>query len=99
MATSKFGQAFAAARKSGLKTFDFGGKKYTTELAKPGPKASAPAAKARPDANYGNEGRRTAAPAAKPRNMTVAELNSKIGSKLKSTFGTQAMRDEAKKGK
>jgi hypothetical protein len=31
MATSKFGSAFAAARKAGAKTFEFGGKKYTTE--------------------------------------------------------------------
>lgn len=33
MATSPFGKAFAAARKSGEKTFEFNGKKYTTELA------------------------------------------------------------------
>jgi hypothetical protein len=32
---SEFGKAFADARKSGLKTFEFKGKKYTTELAKP----------------------------------------------------------------
>jgi len=31
MATSKFGQAFADARKSGAKTFEFGGKKFTTQ--------------------------------------------------------------------
>jgi hypothetical protein len=38
-----FKQAFAAARRAGDKTFEFGGKKYTTELAKPkAPKASAP---------------------------------------------------------
>jgi hypothetical protein len=30
-----FGQAFAAARKAGDKTFEFKGKKYTTEMAKP----------------------------------------------------------------
>ena len=35
-----FGQAFAAARKAGDKTFTFGGKKYTTELAKPAAKPS-----------------------------------------------------------
>lgn len=35
MATSEFGKAFAAARKSGAKSFEFGGKKYTTELKKP----------------------------------------------------------------
>lgn len=31
MATSPFGKAFAEARKAGQKTFEFGGKKYTTE--------------------------------------------------------------------
>jgi hypothetical protein len=31
MATSDFGKAFAAARKAGDKTFEFGGKKYTTD--------------------------------------------------------------------
>ena len=30
---SNFREAFAAARKSGDKTFEFGGKKYTTEMA------------------------------------------------------------------
>jgi hypothetical protein len=36
---SNFGAAFAAARKAGQKTFEFKGKKYTTEMAKPKPKA------------------------------------------------------------
>jgi len=34
-----FGQAFAAARKAGDKSFMFGGKKYTTEVAKKDPDA------------------------------------------------------------
>jgi len=42
MATSKFGSAFADARKSGLKQFEFGGKKYTTELA-PNVRSATPA--------------------------------------------------------
>lgn len=33
MATSAFGKAFSEARKAGDKTFEFGGKKYTTEMA------------------------------------------------------------------
>lgn len=33
MATSEFGKAFAAARRAGDKTFEFKGKKYTTQLA------------------------------------------------------------------
>lgn len=32
MATSKFGKAFAAARKAGKKEFSFGGKSYNTKL-------------------------------------------------------------------
>ena len=36
---SNFGAAFAAARKAGQKTFEFKGKKYTTEMAKPKAKA------------------------------------------------------------
>jgi hypothetical protein len=47
-----FGQAFAAARKAGDKTFMFGGKKFTTELAKP-------AAKKDPDAGKGPSGQDT----------------------------------------
>jgi hypothetical protein len=31
MATSDFGKAFAAARKDGAKTFEWNGKKYTTQ--------------------------------------------------------------------
>lgn len=33
MATSKFGQAFAEARKAGQKEFEFNGKKYNTKVA------------------------------------------------------------------
>jgi hypothetical protein len=33
MATSEFGKAFAAARKSGAKVFEFNGKKYNTRTA------------------------------------------------------------------
>ena len=40
---STFGAAFNAARKAGDKTFMFKGTKYTTEMAKPKPKAAAPA--------------------------------------------------------
>lgn len=35
MAVSEFGRAFRAARAAGKKDFSFGGKRYTTELAKP----------------------------------------------------------------
>jgi len=42
MALSAFQQAFADARKSGDKTFEFGGKKYTTQLKEDAP-AKAPA--------------------------------------------------------
>lgn len=42
-----FGQAFAAARKAGDKTFMFGGKKFTTERADDKPAAKAAPAKSR----------------------------------------------------
>ena len=43
-----FGEEFSAARKAGMKTFEYKGKKYTTEMAKPAAKPAAvstPAAK------------------------------------------------------
>ena len=43
MAISAFGKAFSEARKAGMKTFEFNGKKYTTEMAEDkasGPKAN-----------------------------------------------------------
>ena len=43
-----FGSAFAAARKSGLKVFEYKGKKYTTELKKETPRPAAPIAKMEP---------------------------------------------------
>jgi len=42
--TSRFGTAFAAARRAGDKTFMFNGKKYTTEMASEKKKAPAKAA-------------------------------------------------------
>jgi hypothetical protein len=45
---SPFGLAFDTARKAGSKTFEFKGKKYTTEMAKPKPKPKAEPAKAEP---------------------------------------------------
>lgn len=43
-----FKEAFAAARGAGDKTFEFGGKKYTTELAKPKAAPAAAEAPAKP---------------------------------------------------
>jgi hypothetical protein len=43
---SSFGAAFAAARKAGDKTFEFKGKKYTTEMAKPKAKPKADTSRA-----------------------------------------------------
>lgn len=62
-----FKEAFAEARRAGGKTFEWNGKKYTTELA--GSKPSAPAAK--PSTDTGDEtarlSARAPAPAAKPK--------------------------------
>lgn len=84
----KFGDAFAAARKSGLKTFEWNGKKYTTqtkEEAAAAPRRTAtakPAARANP--NYSNEGRGSTAPAPARRGLpTAGERFSKIREDLK----------------
>ena len=45
-APSNFKEAFAAARGAGDKTFEYNGKKYTTEMAKPASKPAASSAKA-----------------------------------------------------
>jgi len=47
-----FKEAFASARKGGDKTFEWQGKKYTTELAKPKAAAPAPAPAAAPKPKY-----------------------------------------------
>ena len=60
---SKFEAAFAAARKSGKKTFSFKGKSYTTELAKDTPKKG-PVPKSRQGSDKGSGGRSTATKAA-----------------------------------
>jgi len=46
--TSRFGTAFAAARRAGDKTFMFNGKKYTTEMASEKKKAPAKSGKSLP---------------------------------------------------
>jgi len=46
--TSRFGTAFAAARRAGDKTFMFNGKKYTTEMASEKKKAPAKSGKSFP---------------------------------------------------
>jgi hypothetical protein len=50
MALSAFQQAFADARKSGDKTFEFNGKQYTTQLKEEAPAAKASSSKAGPSA-------------------------------------------------
>lgn len=57
MAVSEFGRAFRAARAAGKKDFSFGGKRYTTELAKPA--AARPAAPATSAATPVTRGRGT----------------------------------------
>lgn len=50
-ASTPFGKAFAEARKSGAKTFEFGGKKYTTQLKEEVSKPKAAAKPAAPKAS------------------------------------------------
>jgi hypothetical protein len=47
----KFGEAFSAARKAGQKTFEWQGKKYTTEMASDKPKAAPKAESPKPSAS------------------------------------------------
>lgn len=74
---SEFGKAFRDARKSGVDEFTFKGKKYTTEMAKPPPKAEAPAIKYHEPSELTK--RAYSAPAsapaaAPPRNQTPADM-------------------------
>ena len=52
---SPFGLAFDTARKAGSKTFEFKGKKYTTEMAKPKPKAKPAKTKVEPAKSVSQE--------------------------------------------
>lgn len=76
MATSKFGKAFAAARKSGKKEFSFGGKSYNTKVKEDGP-ANVPTPKARP------VGAKASASASKP---TEAKASTSAEAKSKKIF-------------
>ena len=84
-----FKEAFASARKGGDKTFEWQGKKYTTELAKP--KAAAPAPKA-------------AAPAPKPKYETpydrMNRQNREAAATRKSAADTEraTLRENVRKG-
>lgn len=67
MAT-KFEAAFAAARKSGKKTFSFGGKSYNTKTAPSTPKSGpTPSAAPRTGQDKGSGGRPTSATQAAPK--------------------------------
>jgi hypothetical protein len=84
-----FKEAFASARKGGDKSFEWQGKKYTTELAKP--KAAAPAPKA-------------AAPAPKPKYETpydrMNRQNRETAATRKSAADTEraTLRENVRKG-
>ena len=82
---SDFGAEFAKQRASGAKTFDFKGKKYTTEMAKPAAKA----APTKAAASYGNEGRRSPAPAQPTRSPSVNERVKASAAKIPESYGTK----------
>lgn len=83
MATSKFGKAFAAARKSGKKEFSFGGKKYNTKLKGEGGSNKVPTPSAAPRAVSG---------AAR---STEGKVSAKSGAS-RSTAGKTTLSDRAK---
>jgi hypothetical protein len=86
-----FKQSFAAARRAGDKTFEFGGKKYSTEMAAPKAKASAPdessaetarikrQASEASKASYGEEKQRQARMAKEQALQTVSPETALIG--------------------
>lgn len=94
-----FKQAFADARRSGDKTFEFGGKKYTTDIAKP--KASKAAA---PDESAAEKKESPKASQMFPTRSieditkdTKTATTPKRGFGPKITFGTPAQLEKAKK--
>lgn len=84
---ASFKEAFAAARKGGAKTFDYNGKKFTTDL------ASAPA-KAAPMA--AGPGRAPAPPARKMVQETVADRAESYGNKRADARAADTASDTAK---
>ena len=73
-----FKEAFASARKGGDKTFEWQGKKYTTDLAKPkaaapAPKAAAPAPKPKYETPYDRMNRQNREAAATRKSAADAE--------------------------
>ena len=94
-----FKQAFSEARAAGDKTFTFGGKKYTTDVAggssKPAPKAApapAPAPKAAPKA-------KSPAPDTAPKAAPKSDAGDEYSglARLKQRFGTQEQRESVEK--
>jgi hypothetical protein len=74
-----FGQAFAAARKAGDKTFMFGGKKFNTELAKPAAKKDPDADKGPTDAEIARLEKRAATPRVSEVKGSMKEKMNKLG--------------------
>lgn len=83
MSVSKFGSAFASARKAGKKTFEYAGKSYTTET-KNEKKAGVP----RP---------RSDRPASKPTKAPVAGLKKVVPGRNKNTPNMKGRGNDGKK--
>lgn len=81
-----FKQAFAEARRAGDKTFEFGGKKYTTDLAKQKAKTSTPDESSAETARLMRQSKSDETP-----------KSAKRGFGPKITFGTPAQLEKAKK--
>jgi hypothetical protein len=94
---SNFGAAFNAARKSGQKTFEFKGKKYTTEMAKPAAKPAKPAKPAEKGPDTATLDRLAAKQADEAKGPSDADLD-----RMKRKFDTRAGekgRDPSRYGK
>jgi hypothetical protein len=91
-----FGQAFAEARKAGDKTFMFGGKKYTTELAKPSAKSTKNEGQSTQDMDL-LEAAKTAARRRDERTKDMQEQDAKAAARRAQEMAEQRKKDTSPK--
>lgn len=96
MALSKFGKAFAEARKSGKKEFSFGGKSYNTKLKEDGPK-KVPTPTAKPAQVKAKASAGASKPAEAKASVTAKAESKKIFTREKPASYTERSKTPAKR--
>lgn len=92
---TRFGDAFKAARKSGLKTFEWNGKKYTTETAeekaakKPAKPKTSSLSVAKADGSFGERQEYKRAVQAKQKEQQRKAMGMKAGGAVKSSASSR----------